>query len=63
MSESDGKSTFIAAYPTAETRGHTGYLTFARKLVSPIQEAGVDKGSAEVVGPPTTVSVTTAEGT
>ncbi|BDA45787.1 tRNA (adenine(58)-N(1))-methyltransferase catalytic subunit [Coccomyxa sp. Obi] len=36
----DGKEPFVAVYPTAETRGHTGYLTFARRLVDPIGEAG-----------------------
>ena len=39
MHAGDGKEPFVAVYPTAETRGHTGYLTFARSLVNPIGEA------------------------
>lgn len=39
MHAGDGKEPFISVYPTAETRGHTGYLTFARRLVNPIGEA------------------------
>lgn len=40
MHAGDGKESFVAVYPTSETRGHTGYLTFARKLVNVIGEVG-----------------------
>ncbi len=37
QSDWDGKAFQVLALPRAETRGHTGYLTFARRLVSPIE--------------------------
>lgn len=33
--EGDGKAFQVLALPSAEARGHTGYLTFARRLVVP----------------------------
>ena len=33
--EGDGKEFRVLALPTAEARGHTGYLTFARRLIVP----------------------------
>ena len=34
--EGDGKEFRVLALPTAEARGHTGYLTFARRLIDPV---------------------------
>ena len=46
--EGDGKEFQVLALPTAEARGHTGYLTFARRLIDPVlvnPPAGASKGT------------------
>ena len=38
----DGREFQVLALPSADTRGHTGYLTFARRLVDPLEDGGLE---------------------
>ena len=48
--EGDGKEFQVLALPTAEARGHTGYLTFARRLIDPVLVRPPSVGSKEANG-------------
>ena len=48
--ESDGKEFRVLALPTAEARGHTGYLTFARRLIDPVPVSSPAAASKEANG-------------
>ena len=37
----DGREFQVLSLPSAETRGHTGYLTFARRLLNPLEDGGL----------------------
>ena len=50
--EGDGKEFQILALPTAEARGHTGYLTFARRLIDPVLASPPSVASKEANGTP-----------
>ena len=48
--EGDGKEFQVLALPTAEARGHTGYLTFARRLIDPVLASPPSVASKEANG-------------
>ena len=48
--EGDGKEFRVLALPMADARGHTGYLTFARRLIDPVLVSPSSVVSCEASG-------------